>query len=288
VRTENIKKYINPYNLFVGSFIPNWLLRRSEVSPGAKLCYARLAQFAGKDGDCFPSQATLAIEIGAGERQIRRYITELEEQQLIDTVQVGLNQPNHYRFLWHPWMEEEKELRKGPSGKSGKGKDSADRTHMTTPDRTDPSRQERSPTSAKENHLIDSKTTTEDVVVDEDEISKVKKALSPIYMGMPETVIADLIERKGLEHVLSIAEQTAYQYNHKSREPENPTGHFVALTMKGMNRPQGYLSREEKAQDEKNKLMRTARRRKKTMLDWKERVSREQLREFIEQLNVTQ
>jgi hypothetical protein len=284
-----MKKYINPYNLFVGSFIPNWLQRRSEVSPGAKLCYARLCQYAGQNGECFPSQATLASEIGAGERQIRRYITELEEQQLIDTVQVGLNQPNHYRFLWHPWMEEEKELRKDPSGKRGKVKDRADRTHMTTPDRTDPSRQDRSPTSAKENQLRDSsKTTTEDVVVNEDRISKVRNALAPIYVGIPETVIADLIEKKGLEHVLSIAEQTAYQFNHKSREPDNPTGHFVTLTMRGMNRPQGYLSREEKAQDEKNKLMRAARRRKKTMLDWKERVSREQLREFINQLNGTQ
>ncbi len=288
MRTENMKKYINPYNLFVGSFIPNWLLRRSEISPGAKLCYARLAQFAGKDGDCFPSQGTLASKIGAGERQIRRYITELEEQGLIDSVQIGLNQPNQYRFLWHPWMEQEKAVIKEPSGKSGKGKDRADRTHMTTPDRTDPSRQERSPTSAKENHLRNSKTTTEDVVVNEDRISKVKKALAPIYMGMPETVIADLIEKKGLEHVLSIAKQTAYQFNQKSREPENTTGHFVALTMKGMNRPQGYLSREEKAQDEKNKLMRAARRRKKTMQDWKEKVSREQLREFIKQLNGTQ
>ena len=124
--------------------------------------------------------------------------------------------------------------------------------------------------------------------MNEDRILKVKKALAPVYKGMPDSVIADLIEKKGLEHVLSIAEQIAYQFNHKSKEPENPTGHFVALTIRGMNRPQGYQSREEKARNEKNMLMKAAYRRKKTMQDWKERIPREQLREFIEQLNGTQ
>jgi len=141
MRGENLR-YINPYNLFVGSFIPNWLLKRVEVSQGAKLCYARLSQFAGKDGDCFPSQPTLAVEIGAGERQIRRYISELEELKLIESVQVGLNQPNRYRFLWHRWMEEDKsDRKKEPSGKEGKGKDRSDRTYMSIPDRTDSSSQ---------------------------------------------------------------------------------------------------------------------------------------------------
>jgi hypothetical protein len=45
---------INPFRLFVGSMIPNWLQCRPEVSQGAKLAYARLAQYAGKDGGCLP------------------------------------------------------------------------------------------------------------------------------------------------------------------------------------------------------------------------------------------
>ena len=132
--TNSKKKYINPYKLFVGSHIPNWLLKQTKVSPGAKLCYARLAQFAGEDGDCFPAQATLGTEIGVCARQIRRYIRELEEQGLIDSVQIGLNQSNQYHFLWHPWMEDKKELKKSHSEKEEKDKKS--RTGLLSPVRT--------------------------------------------------------------------------------------------------------------------------------------------------------
>ena len=43
------KAYFNPYKLFVGSFIPEWLERRKEISPGAKLCYARLLRHADRE-----------------------------------------------------------------------------------------------------------------------------------------------------------------------------------------------------------------------------------------------
>ncbi len=43
-----------PYKGSIGSMLGNWLGCRKEISSGAKLVYARLAQFAGKDGNCFP------------------------------------------------------------------------------------------------------------------------------------------------------------------------------------------------------------------------------------------
>lgn len=279
-----MKRYINPYNLFVGSFIPNWLLRRGEISPGAKLCYARLAQFAGKDGECFPAQATLASEIGSGERQIRRYLSELEEEELIHSIHVGLNQPNRYRFLWHPWMEEGKGLKK--ESPDGRGKGRPDRTHMSTPERTNMSCQERPYTSPKENQTRDSfkKTTTKDVVVDVEKIEKVKRTLAPCYLEMPDTVIAYLIEKKGIEYVLSIADKTAHQLSHKSKTPENPTGHFIALTLQGMNTPQGYQSPEEKAQAEKALRARAAQRRRESKQGQEERIPRETVKKFIKSL----
>jgi DNA-binding Lrp family transcriptional regulator len=198
-----MKKYINPYHLFVGSFLPNWLLKQEKTSPGAKLCYARLCQFSGRDGECFPAQATLATEIGAGERQIRRYLSELEDQGLIDIIQVGLNQPNHYRFLWRLWMEIETEVKKETFGKGGKRRDYPDRTDMSTPDRTNPSTQERLYMSGKENQLRESLKTTTGVVVDEEKIERVKKALAPDYSKIPDSVLARLIREKGIEHCTS-------------------------------------------------------------------------------------
>lgn len=98
------KQTFNPYNQFVGAFIPNWLMCRVEISGGAKLVYARLAQFAGKNGKAFPKQLTLSVEIGIGERQLRRNIKELIEIGLIGVVQQGLGLPNYYEFYTHEWL----------------------------------------------------------------------------------------------------------------------------------------------------------------------------------------
>lgn len=78
---------------------------RKEISPGAKLCYARLAQYAGADGVCNPKQETLATAIGVSARTVRDYIRELEDNNLIETAQIGLNCANHYYFLEHEWQE---------------------------------------------------------------------------------------------------------------------------------------------------------------------------------------
>ena len=94
----------NPYRLFTGSWIPEWLLERTEISPGAKLCYARLARFAGRDGNCHPFQSTIAKALGCSERQIRRYTDELVDCLLIEEERRGMGQPNRYHFLKHLWM----------------------------------------------------------------------------------------------------------------------------------------------------------------------------------------
>jgi len=113
----------NPYKQFKGSFIPLWLLERAEISPGAKLIYARLALHAGEDGDrAFPGIVTLAKEIGlpwteakelpdgtiraADSRSVRAYLKELVEKGLIESVQQGFNRPNRYYFLRHEWMKD--------------------------------------------------------------------------------------------------------------------------------------------------------------------------------------
>lgn len=100
-------KRINPYKLFIGSFIPNWLLKRNEISQGAKLCYARLCQYSGEDGECFPKLETLAEEIGVTLNMAHRYCKELSEHRLIEIEQIGLGKPNRYYFLYHEFMDSE-------------------------------------------------------------------------------------------------------------------------------------------------------------------------------------
>lgn len=95
-----------PYQLFVGSIIPNWLMRRSEISFGAKVLFARLAQYKGESGQCYPSQETLAAELGTTDRNIRNIMQELVDYYLIRKIQRGMNQSNMYEFIWHSWAED--------------------------------------------------------------------------------------------------------------------------------------------------------------------------------------
>jgi hypothetical protein len=96
----------NPWRMFVGSMIPNWLQCRPEIGQGPKLAYGRLAQYAGEDGKCFPKQATLAAELGVSERMVNEYIRTLVRFGLIEKERPGLGRPNHYFFLNHPWIYE--------------------------------------------------------------------------------------------------------------------------------------------------------------------------------------
>jgi hypothetical protein len=76
--------------------IPNTILRRADVSPGAKLTYVMLLSYAHQKGSCFPGQVTLARDLGAGERSVRRYLQELESMRLLQVQRRGLGKTNLY------------------------------------------------------------------------------------------------------------------------------------------------------------------------------------------------
>ncbi|MGH9771039.1 MAG: helix-turn-helix domain-containing protein [Candidatus Acidiferrales bacterium] len=66
--------------------IPLGLMRHPQISPAAKLLYARLLLYAGKDGRgcCNPSHKTLAAEIAATDRHVRRLLDELSGYGLVE------------------------------------------------------------------------------------------------------------------------------------------------------------------------------------------------------------
>lgn len=92
-------KYINPFKLFTGSFIPEWLEVRPDISVGAKLIYARLCRYAGKDGFAYPGIDAIAEAVGMNDRSVKRYTKELRDNNLIEVEQRGLGRSNVYRFL---------------------------------------------------------------------------------------------------------------------------------------------------------------------------------------------
>jgi len=103
-------KPYNPWMLSSGLFVHNWLARRPEVSPGAKLVFGRLCQFAGRNGLAWPSHCKLGTELGYSSRQARRLVTELESCGLIRRIgrtrENGSTKSNGYEFIGHQWMME--------------------------------------------------------------------------------------------------------------------------------------------------------------------------------------
>ena len=63
--------------------IPNSILRRSDLSPGSKLCYGRLLQYQGNREAAYPSIAALAEELAVTPRQTQKYIKILEAGKFI-------------------------------------------------------------------------------------------------------------------------------------------------------------------------------------------------------------
>jgi len=99
----------NPQGLFIGSFLPNCLLKYRELSATAKLCWARLAQYNGKNNKCYPSQKILAEELGISRQHLNNILKELEDKKFIHRIPpdpTTLQRTTFYKFLWHECFEE--------------------------------------------------------------------------------------------------------------------------------------------------------------------------------------
>jgi hypothetical protein len=108
-------RFINPHRLFHGVWLPHWLEERPEVSEKAKKLYAYLTYFAGGKGCSWPSFGLLAEKLHCSRRHVMRLVRELSAHRLITVTNVSNpargHCANYYRFLWHPWMQNERDGR---------------------------------------------------------------------------------------------------------------------------------------------------------------------------------
>src|SRR3954469_15737971 len=74
--------------------IPNTILKRVDISPGAKLTYVMLLSYAHKADRCFPGQKRLAAEMGVAVRSVIRYMQELVKASLLRVKRRGLGMTN--------------------------------------------------------------------------------------------------------------------------------------------------------------------------------------------------
>ena len=80
------------------TMVPNFLLTNKSLTVGAKLAYAMLLKYAWSNDACYPGQQKLAEDMGSGERSVRTYLKELEDEGLLEVTQRGLGKTNLYRL----------------------------------------------------------------------------------------------------------------------------------------------------------------------------------------------
>jgi hypothetical protein len=100
-----VKSRFNVYYFFAGSFVPAWLLSRQEISSGAKLTYALLAQQANSSGFTQLNFQMQAVALGEDEGQLAQHLTELEEVGLIHVSRGNVHTEDiRVFFPLHIWM----------------------------------------------------------------------------------------------------------------------------------------------------------------------------------------
>lgn len=76
--------------------IPNGILRRSDIQPGAKLTYMVLLSYAWQKNTAYPGQDRLASDMGVSERSVRTYLEQLQRSGLVTINRRGLGMTNIY------------------------------------------------------------------------------------------------------------------------------------------------------------------------------------------------
>lgn len=76
--------------------LPVSVLRDERLSPQAKLLYALLRDYAGRDGHAFPGQDRLARDLGCTDRAIRNWLRELSDLGFVEVERRGRTKTNLY------------------------------------------------------------------------------------------------------------------------------------------------------------------------------------------------
>src|ERR1041385_4101508 len=78
--------------------VPNFILRNSDISVGAKVTYAMFLSYAWHNDSCFPGQERLAQDMGMSRTRVTEFVGELEKAGLITIQRRGLGKTNIYEI----------------------------------------------------------------------------------------------------------------------------------------------------------------------------------------------
>src|SRR6266404_5235093 len=76
--------------------VPNFILKNSQLSLGAKVAYAMFLSYAWHNDFCFPGQDGLAKDMGISRVRVTQLIAELERARMVTIQRRGQGKTNLY------------------------------------------------------------------------------------------------------------------------------------------------------------------------------------------------
>jgi biotin operon repressor len=76
--------------------VPNFILKNSNLSLGAKVTYAMFLSYAWHNDSCFPGQERLAEDMGMSRSRVTEFVSELEKGGLVTIQRRGQGKTNVY------------------------------------------------------------------------------------------------------------------------------------------------------------------------------------------------
>jgi hypothetical protein len=211
----------NPWRLFVGCFIPNAIARCTVLSSTSKIVFGKLCQYAGQNGQAYPSYKTLATDVGVERRQAIRAVKELVDFGLIKPVGRvkgdGGFTSNIYVFVWHQLFSDN-----DPTALGDKNDTRGGVTNVTTPQ------------CHKRHHLVSDMSPKENQTRESNCENTTTEGIRMLLIGTPLSKIPEndlniLIKRHGTEKVMQAADVAAETWRKEHKEIRNPGGYIQVI-----------------------------------------------------------
>lgn len=191
------------------------------MSSTAKLIFGKLCQYAGQNGQAYPSYKTLAGDVGVERRQAIRAVKELVDYGLIKPVGRrkgdGGFTSNIYAFLWHQIF-----LDDDPTDPGDKNDTRGGGTNVTTPQ------------CHKRHHLVSDMSPKENHTREPDSEKTTTEEITLLLADTPLSKISGkelrvLIKRHGSNRVIEAADVAAEIWRREHMEIRNPGGYLQAF-----------------------------------------------------------
>jgi len=78
--------------------VPNFILKKADLSLGAKVTYAMFIHYGWHNDWCFPGQERLAVDMGMSQSRVSEFIKELQTAGLIEITRRGQGKTNLYKL----------------------------------------------------------------------------------------------------------------------------------------------------------------------------------------------